>query len=70
MLSLEPLLDFDVKPFFNIIREINPDFVSIGADSKNCNLPEPSKEKVETLLSLLKTKTTVQVKENLGRLLK
>ena len=70
MITLEPLLKFDVQPLFDMIKDMDPTYVSIGADSKNCNLSEPSKEEVEALLSLLKTKTTVEVKENLGRLLK
>jgi DNA repair photolyase len=69
-LTLEPLIDFDLKELVEIIRDINPDFVNIGADSKNHNLPEPSKNKVKELIEELKAFTEIRKKENLGRLLK
>lgn len=67
--SIEPMMDFDSGPFAELIQEIAPDFVSMGADSKKHNLPEPSTEKVLDLVSRLKKFTIVKKKENLGRLL-
>lgn len=49
--------------------EINPKFVSIGADSKKHNLPEPSKEKIEALIRELSLFTEVKIKDNLRRLM-
>lgn len=69
MVNIEPAMDFDVRPFFNMLRNINADFVSIGADSKDCDLPEPSMDKIETLIAWLETKTQVKIKDNLNRLL-
>ena len=70
MITIEPVLDFDVKPFLDLIRGANPDWVNIGADSKRHGLPEPSKSKILDLIEGLKEFTEVRQKTNLGRLLK
>ncbi len=70
MISIEPILDFHLDIFSFWIKRIKPEFVSIGADSKGHNLPEPSKEKIEDLISELKKFTEVKLKDNLKRLLK
>jgi DNA repair photolyase len=69
MITIEPILDFDVIPLLDLIESIEPEFVNIGADSKNHNLPEPSAFKVETLIKELKKFTKSISKENLSRLL-
>ena len=51
-----------------MIKGIKPEFVSIGADSKGHNLPEPSWDKVQSLIKELKKFTEVKVKDNLMRL--
>ena len=67
-ISIEPLMDFDVKEFFDWIREIEPNFVSIGADSKGHKLPEPSKEKIEQLIDkITESGIEIKVKSNLKR---
>ena len=53
----------------DIIREINPVQVNIGADSGRNNLPEPTKEKVLQLVSELQKFTIIHNKSNLQRLL-
>jgi len=68
MVSIEPIMDFDLTDFVDMIKHINPNFVSIGADSKGHNLPEPSWEKVQQLITELKKFTEVKVKNNLERL--
>ncbi len=68
MVSIEPIMDFDLEAMVSWMREINPEFISIGADSGNNHLPEPSPEKVKALIEALKEITTVKVKSNLGRL--
>jgi DNA repair photolyase len=68
MISIEPIIDFDLNEFVNMIKEISPEFVSIGADSKNSNLPEPSKEKIEELIKELRNFTEVKLKYNLKKL--
>ena len=69
MVSIEPILDFDVSKMVNWMRDIKPKFVSIGADSKNHNLPEPPAWKVEQLIKSLKEFTEVKIKDNLSRIL-
>lgn len=69
MITIEPIMDFNLKLFINIIKQINPKWVNIGADSKNHNLPEPSPEKVKQLIEELKRFTEVKIKDNLKRLM-
>ncbi len=68
-LSIEPILDFDLDIFVQEIKKINPSFVSIGADSRNCGLPEPPPGKLKELISELEKFTEVRMKRNLNRLL-
>jgi len=68
MISIEPIMDFDLEYFTDWIKQIKPEFVSIGADSKGHNLPEPSPEKLQSLIENLKRITTVKLKDNLKRL--
>lgn len=68
MVSIEPIMDFDLKKFLGWFYDIEPEFVSIGADSKNHNLPEPNIDKINDLISELRTFTEVKVKPNLKRL--
>jgi hypothetical protein len=70
MITIEPILDFDLKEFVEMIRSINPFQVNIGADSGHNNLPEPPKEKVIELIAELSKFTKVYQKDNLARLIK
>lgn len=69
MVTIEPIMDFDVSELVDLIGKIKPAWVNIGADSKGHNLPEPSKEKIEQLIYELDTFTAVKIKSNLKRLL-
>jgi len=70
-LSIEPIMDFSFLAMLQLIRLVNPDFISIGADSRHCNLPEPSGEKIRILIeNIQKMKIEVRQKKNLDRLLK
>lgn len=66
--TIEPIISFNLEEFIRIIRDINPDFVNIGADSKNSGLNEPSWDEIESLIKELKKFTEVKVKTNLLRL--
>lgn len=69
-ITIEPILDFDTDIFVKWITEIKPDFVNIGADSKNCSLPEPSAKKIKQLIYFLqKGNITIKKKRNLERFL-
>lgn len=70
MVSIEPILDFNLEQFVETIRKIGPDFVSIGGDSKGHHLPEPDSAKISQLINELKRFMEVRIKENLKRLLK
>lgn len=69
-ISIEPVLQFDLERLVRMIFEIQPSFVTIGADSKNHNLLEPNGEQVRQLLKRLGKFTEVRPKTNLRRLLK
>jgi len=62
-ITIEPILEFDLNPFFKMITEVDPEFVWIGYNSKPhlIQLPEPSLEKTFTLIKLLK-ESGIQVK--------
>ena len=68
MISIEPVLKFGYS-FKDFIKQIGPEFVSIGADSKGHGLPEPSVEDVTQLILELQTFTAVKIKKNLARIL-
>ncbi len=68
MITIEPIIDFDLEEFVATIETIKPEFVNIGADSKGHNLPEPSAEKIGKLIKELKKFTKVNLKENLKRI--
>lgn len=68
MVSIEPVMDFALGAFIDMIEAINPEFVSIGADSKRHNLPEPSSLQLSRLIGALDGFTDVRPKDNLTRL--
>jgi DNA repair photolyase len=70
MVTIEPIMDFDLDVLVSWIKAISPEFVNIGADSKRHNLKEPTKEKILSLIEELKKFTKVNLKENLDRLIK
>lgn len=69
IISIEPIMDFDLNAFVAWIHCIEPEFVSIGADSKGHNLPEPPGLKLTALIAELQQFTEVKQKSNLQRLL-
>ena len=69
-ITVEPIMDFDLWPFLDLIRRCEPEQVNIGADSGGHHLPEPPASKIMTLEEELKKFTRVERKKNLSRLLK
>jgi DNA repair photolyase len=68
-ITIEPIMKFTPE-FGKLLVEARPDFINIGADSKRCGLPEPSKQEVLTLIYNLKNNgIEVKQKSNLGRLI-
>jgi hypothetical protein len=69
MVSVEPKMKCNPERFASLLKQLHLDFVSIGADSRNNRLPEPSASEVYMLLDLLKQFTFIVPKKNLNRLL-
>lgn len=65
MITLEPIMDFDVYEMVDILRVIKPLWINLGADSGNHKLLEPSKDKLIELMN----KVEIRQKKNLKRLL-
>ena len=71
MITIEPILDFDVVEFVKLIVACGPlEQVNIGADSGNNHLQEPSSEKIAALIEALRPFTRVHLKKNLKWLYK
>lgn len=70
MVTIEPIMKFDLEVFVRMLKRIQPDFINIGADTCNSNLPEPSIKEIEKLVQELEKFTEVKLKSNLARLLK
>ncbi|MDR1230872.1 MAG: phage Gp37/Gp68 family protein [Spirochaetaceae bacterium] len=69
MVTVEPVMDFETAKFADMILSCKPAQVNIGADSGKNGLPEPSPDKVRTLVHILEQHTAVYVKPNLRRLM-
>jgi len=67
-ITIEPIMDFDLKELTRMIEIIHPIQVNIGADSGNNNLPEPESGKILKLIDELKKFTIIKKKQNLKRL--
>lgn len=69
--AVEPVLKFDPSRLGALLLTATPDWVSIGADSTGCKLPEPSKEDLEGLMRRVAHLYLIEVrrKSNLGRLM-
>jgi DNA repair photolyase len=68
--TIEPIMDFDLKTLVTMIRFCKPEQVNIGADSGGNHLPEPPAQKVHELIEELEAFTIVKQKKNLKRLWK
>ncbi len=66
-ITIEPILDFDLDIFVELINTVKPKWVNIGADSGNNKLPEPSKEKISLLIESLGF-YDLEIKKNMKRL--
>lgn len=55
VVTIEPVMDFDVETFANWIVEINPEYVWLGFNSrdKQVHLPEPSPDKLREFVGTL-----------------
>ena len=70
-LTVEPIMDGNMRLLAEWITDIDPEFVNIGADSKGTGLNEPSAGQVRILLGELQHRgIEVRRKMNLSRLLR
>jgi protein gp37 len=69
MITIEPIMDFDLTEFSILINSCGVEQVNIGADSGRNRLPEPSGEKVEELIRLVDCPAKIHLKKNLRRIL-
>jgi hypothetical protein len=64
-------MDFDVDILASWIDRIRPEFLNLGADSKDHHLPEPAVDKIHALVRKLKEYgIELREKHNLQRLKK
>jgi DNA repair photolyase len=68
MVSIEPVMDFDLPVLSSWMYRIRPKFISIGADSKDSGLSEPDAEKLKLFIGEMQKLTEVKIKNNLSRL--
>lgn len=70
MLTIEPIMDFDLDEMINIVTNIcNLQWVNIGANTnRKVKLHEPDSEKIKKLIDELGHYTEVKIKDNLKRL--
>lgn len=67
--TIEPIMVFDLDVLASHIVDLRPDFVNIGADSKDHGLPEPTRAEVMELVKVLTDAgITIRKKVNLERL--
>lgn len=68
--TIEPIMQFDLDVMLMWLTYIQPDFINIGADSKKCRLPEPTKQEVKDLIKGIQDAgLTIRIKNNLNRFL-
>jgi len=71
IVTIEPIIDFDIDELSQWIINIKPEWVNIGADSNyKKTLPEPEPEKIMELVKIIKRAgIKVKIKDNLKRLI-
>lgn len=62
VITIEPVLEFDLEILLSWIDILAPKVVYIGYDTKNCHLNEPELAKVKSLIRKLKVFTIVKPK--------
>lgn len=69
LISIEPIMDFDVDFFASLLVAVKPEIIQIGADNYNNGLPEPEGNKVIELIDTLREAgIRVEIKEGLKRI--
>jgi len=69
MITVEPLMQFDLIEFVGLLKLCHPYQINIGADSQKSGLIEPNRGDVLRLITELEKFTIVKNKSNLNRIL-
>ena len=70
MVTIEPIMDFDIEDLVDTVTACRPNWVNIGANTnRKIKLVEPAPSKVIDLIDTLKSISEVKVKPNLRRLM-
>ena len=69
MVTMEPIMDFDIDQVVAMMSRIQPSQINIGCNTSRTALPEPDKDKLEQLILALRTISTVKLKSNIDRIL-
>lgn len=70
MLTVEPIMQFDLNTFVDMIIDCNPAWVNVGFDSKDHTLPEPSRVITMGLIGKLRSGgLVINIKKNSERVL-
>jgi len=67
LITIEPVLKFSSE-FWKSLVGTKADMIAIGADSKKCDLEEPTPDEVRNLIEQLRGTTKIFIKGNLKRL--
>jgi hypothetical protein len=67
MVTIEPILAFDMAEMMELISIINPEWVNVGADSKGHHMVEPRPYNIKLLIEGMREFTVVKLKSNLER---
>lgn len=67
-ITIEPIMDFDLLQFVDMLKRCEPIQINIGADSGNNHLPEPDNYKIDRLINELMKFTKVKLKKNIKRI--
>ena len=71
MVTIEPIMDFDLKEMVELIDIARPNIIHIGAVTGNNKIQEPSTENVYRLIEILSSyNLELILKSNLKRLIK
>ena len=70
MITIEPIMDFDLDELLSMMKLIRPFQVNIGCNtSRSVHLPEPSRAKLIAFVENLRQLTSVKLKSNSSRIL-
>jgi len=64
MVTIEPVIDFDIDVMLDWMKNIKPLMIWLGYDSRNNNLPEPSLEKFKELFWALSKEKFIIILKN------